>query len=329
MTSYQHERYVAEALDGILAQSTDFPFEVLVGDDASTDGTRAVIARYAKAHPDRIQTYFPEHNLGGGGKPLFAELIRRSRGQYLAQLDADDYWTSPDKLARQVAFLDEHPECSMCFHNVICHYEDGSAPDAPYSGHQEALELGVGTLLDGCQVASCTPLFRREAIDPLPDWYFDLPWGDWPMYFIAAQHGRLWYMPHIMGVYRIHSNGMYNGSPELERYETLTDFYEHLEGIVPPEFEGQRRLGLSKAWVRRGLAHERLGEREAARTCLRESLRLQPFGAPSRYLPPYWGTGERRRMSLWLRLKVPAAWARPFARRHRADAEEQLHRQAR
>lgn len=120
MTSFQHERYIARAIDGVLEQGGDVQFELLVGDDASTDGTREVIAEYARAHPQVIRTFFPERNLGQGGKTIFSALIGLSRGDYIAVLDGDDYWTSPEKLRRQVTYLDEHPECSMCFHNVLC-----------------------------------------------------------------------------------------------------------------------------------------------------------------------------------------------------------------
>jgi glycosyltransferase involved in cell wall biosynthesis len=310
MLAYQHERYVADALEGILRQRTDFAFEVLVGDDASTDATRAVIRRYADANPGRIQTYFPDRNLGSGGKLIFDALLRRSRGEYIALLDGDDYWTSDEKLRRQVAYLDEHAEHSLCFHNVILRYEDGDVPDAPDSDQTGGAELDSGAILERCPGTSCGVMFRREAIDPLPGWFFDLPWGDWALFLMAAWHGRIWYMPDIMGVYRIHSGGLYRGLAEVDALRTLKDFYERLEGIVPAEFEERRRRALSKTWVDLGLEHERLGERAAARDCLRESLRLQPFRRPSRYLPPHWGTGERRRIALWLRLKRPTALVR-------------------
>ncbi|MDQ3849117.1 MAG: glycosyltransferase [Actinomycetota bacterium] len=316
ITTYQHERFVAEALDGVLEQRTDFSFEVLVGDDASTDGTRAVLARYAEAHPDRIRTYLPETNLGGGGKLIFQELIRRSRGDYIAQLDGDDYWTSPDKLQRQVAFLDEHPECSMCFHNVLCRYEDGSSPEVPYNQPKQAPELDVGGLLDTCPVASCSPVFRREIIDPLPDWYFALPWGDWPLYFLAAQHGSIRYLPDLMGVYRIHSGGMYRGLSPLDALRVMIDFYEGMEGIVPPEHEAHRRKALAKAWTARGLEHERLADYAAARRCLRESLRVRRVHLPLRR-----GSGERRRLRLWLRLTAPTPLLHPRARDPEAEIE--------
>lgn len=277
LTSFEHERYIARALDGVLAQR-DVDFELLVGDDASTDGTRAVIAEYANAHPGVISTVLPPRNLGNGGKAIFGELVEMARGDYLAVLDGDDYWTAPDKLLRQVTYLDEHPECSMCFHNVLCVYEDEARADEPYNGPDQPAEVDMGTLLDRCVVASCSPLFRRETISPLPPWYFQLPWGDWSLYFLAAEHGALRYLPDMMGVYRIHGAGMYSRLSRLEALERRTDFYAGL--VVPPEHEAARRRKVGETWVKRALEHNRLAQRSAALRCVVRAARVSPLSVP-------------------------------------------------
>jgi glycosyltransferase involved in cell wall biosynthesis len=277
LTSFEHERYISRALDGVLAQR-GLDFELLVGDDASTDGTRAVIAEYARAHPGVIRTFLPPRNLGNGGKAIFSDLIEMARGDYLAVLDGDDYWTAPDKLLRQATYLDEHPECSMCFHNVLCAYEDAARADEPYNGPDQPAEVEVAALFDRCVVASCSPMFRRETISPLPPWYFDLPWGDWSLYFLAAEHGALRYLPDVMGVYRIHSAGMYSGLSRLEALERRTDFYAGL--TVPPEHEPERRRKLAETWVKRALEHNRLVQRPAALRCLARAARVSPLSVP-------------------------------------------------
>jgi hypothetical protein len=132
----------------------------------------------------------------------------------------------------------------------------------------------VSQLLDRCVVASCSPLFRREAITPLPSWYFDLPWGDWPLYFLAARHGALRFMPESMGVYRIHREGMYSGLARLEALEQRTAFYEILE--VAPEDDRKRRRKLAETWVKRALEHNRLVQRGQALRCLVRAPRIWP-----------------------------------------------------
>jgi glycosyltransferase involved in cell wall biosynthesis len=299
VTAYQHEHYVARALDGVLEQR-GVELELLVGDDASTDGTRAVIERYAREHPGLIRPFLPERNLGQGGSAIFGALLERARGELVAGLDGDDFWTSPDKLRRQVEHMDAHAGCAMCFHDVLRHHEDGSQPDEPFTGPLAARSLGVPELLEGFQIGSCAPLFRREAIHPLPAWYFDLPWGDAPLYVLAAAHGTIDYLPEVMGVYRIHGKGMYRGLSRLRALELQTGYYERLQ--VPPEHRALLRRKLADTWVKLGLEHERLGARNAARECLERSLRVAPF-EPRRLRGP---RGERRRLALWLLSRAPA-----------------------
>ena len=295
LTSFEHERYIAQALDGVLAQE-GVEFELLAGDDASTDGTRDVIAHYAREHPRVIRTFLPEQNMGNGGKAIFAALMGQARGDYLAVLDADDYWTAPDKLRRQVAYLDEHPEAAMCFHDVLCVHEDDDRPDALYNGPGRPPEVALPELLDRCVVASCSPLFRRGSIMPLPGWYFDLPWGDWPLYFLAARHGALRFLPESMGVYRIHRGGMYSGLTRLEALEQRTAFYEVLE--VAPEQDRERRRKVAETWVKRALEHNRIEERGEALRCLATAARVWPpivLSAPGAVLRRSRGRAETNR----------------------------------
>ncbi len=300
VTSYQHERYIARALDGVLEQDDGVSFEILVGDDASTDGSRAIITEYADANPDRIRTFFPETNLGLDGKALFNELLQRARGGYVVNLDGDDYWTSPEKLRRQVAYLDSHPECSMCFHNVLWRHEDGSRPAVPYNSPEQPSDIGMHELLGANPVASCSAVFRREAIEPLPAWFFEQRWGDWQLCLLAARRGAIHYLPELMGVHLTHPDGMWSRLSRLEGLEGITTCQEGMQGIVPLELEWRRRQALAETWVQRAAEHARLADRAAARRCLRESFRIWPLD-PRRLRR---GTGEKRRVVLWLRLNV-------------------------
>lgn len=296
--AYEQERYIARALDSVLDQQ-GVEYELLVGDDGSTDGTRAVIERYAAAHPGLIRPLLPERNLGHGGRALFAALLGQARGEYVARLDGDDFWSSPEKLLRQVDYLDEHPGCAICFHDVLCHHEDGSRPDYRFTGSRSATEVDLHELLEGCQIASIATLFRRDAIHPLPGWYLDMPWDDAPLYVLAAQRGTIDYLPEVMAVYRIHDRGTYRGLPRVRVLELQTGYYERLP--VPPEYEPHLRRRLAHTWVKLGLEHERLGAPDAARECLAKSLRIEPFRA--RRLRER--RGERQRLALWLLLKAP------------------------
>jgi hypothetical protein len=172
-----------------------------------------------------------------------------------------------------------------------------------FDGPDQPSDVDLRTLLDGCQLASCSPVFRGEAIHPLPSWYFDVPWGDAPLYVMAASHGRIHYLPDIMGVYRIRGEGMYRGLARLLALELQTTYYARLQ--VPPAYEADRRRRLAETWVKLGLEHERLEDRAAARRCLGKSLRIHPVDV--RRVGR--GRAERRRLVLWTLLRTPHALA--------------------
>lgn len=300
ITTFDHESFIARALDSVVEQRLDDRFEVLVGDDCSSDGTRAIIERYASEHPELIATYFPPQNLGGGGSRMLAALIERSHGEYIAKLDGDDYWTSALKLRRQVEYLDANPQCSMCFHNAVCHWEDGSRADTPHNDGNLVEILDVAALLDHNPVASCSFLMRRGIVDSLPAWYFSLPWGDWPMYFLAAQTGEIHYLPDVMGVYRIHSRGLYSGLTTIRSLELLIDFYRGIGPAIPPAYDRIRRERLATAWERLAIEHDRSGDAAEARRCLRASFAASPPTRP-------WRRPDGRRLARWMLLRSPAA----------------------
>src|SRR5438552_5521342 len=143
LLAYNHERYIAQALQSVLSQQLASAFEIVVGDDASTDGTREIISGFQRMHIDRLRTIFPDRNLGSHGNKMWRQVLEGCRGEYIALLDGDDYWTSPEKLQTQVAFLDTHPECVACFHNVTAFNDEDSSVCWDYGrpGQAPILEL--------------------------------------------------------------------------------------------------------------------------------------------------------------------------------------------
>src|SRR6476619_5802800 len=118
MTTYNHERYIAQAVESALSQRATFPIEIVIGEDCSTDRTPEILRGLAEQHPDTIRLKLGERNIGG--KANFLATIGRCRGQYVAMLEGDDYWTCADKLQRQIDALDAHSEWAICFHPCAC-----------------------------------------------------------------------------------------------------------------------------------------------------------------------------------------------------------------
>lgn len=115
--TYNHASYIKESLNSILTQETDFSYEILIGDDASSDGTSELVQEYAKKYSDKIKTFVRAQNMGATRN--LCDLFSRCRGQYIASCEGDDFWTDSQKLKKQVSFLREHPEYIACTHDVI------------------------------------------------------------------------------------------------------------------------------------------------------------------------------------------------------------------
>lgn len=244
VTTYNHERFVRQAVESVLAQRTDFNFEVLLADDCSTDGTLAPLRQYERDRPDRVRVVVSSENRGDQGMRFFGDVLCLCRGEFMAWLDGDDFWTSPEKLQAQADYLDAHGDCAMCFHDV--EQVDAAGTEVlghvrPDAGRQDPT---IADLLRFNFVGSCSPMFRTAALCPLPTWYFTMPWGDWPAFLIAAQHGRIAYLDGPpMGAYRIHQGGSWSGMDAMRRERLLIEFYGKLESILKPCYRNQLRDG--------------------------------------------------------------------------------------
>jgi len=207
--TYNHEKFIKDALEGFISQQTDFRFEVIVHDDCSTDRTAEIVKEYARKYPSIIKPIFEEKNIyRDPGKPVLKILDTHMRGKYVAMCEGDDYWTDQHKLQKQVDFLESHPDFQMCFHGSLVHYEYGNKEDHPWTIVEDReytpIELTFNYL---SQTASL--VFRRTFYDSElykrfpPELMFDVP-----MIAINAQLGRVWGFPELMNVYRRHPGGV-------------------------------------------------------------------------------------------------------------------------
>jgi glycosyltransferase involved in cell wall biosynthesis len=283
ITAYNHERFIEQAVESVLMQETGFEYELIVGEDCSQDRTREIVTALARRHPERMRTVLPPANLGAGGKTLFAETVRACRGEYIACLDGDDYWTSPHKLQIQTDFLDQHPECSACYHDVLRVYEDG-LDGPPTSRSEEAKPFAtMEDVVDRCFIPSCAPMFRREVIEELPAWYWEVPWGDWPLYILAAERGPIGSIDAVLGAYRVHRGGVWTGLPEIEQLEGLIAFYRRINALLGFRYDDIIRRRAGRCSYRLAACYEAAGEHSRARSVAWEALRLLPVDRNNPY----------------------------------------------
>lgn len=212
--TYNHERFVAQAIQSVLAQKVNFDYEIVIGEDCSTDRTREIVMDFARRYPKRIVALVRDQNLGGP-RNLNATLAA-CRGQYVALLEGDDYWTSVDKLQMQVDILEAHPDRALCCHRVSTLNETGTAEFEIFPPHS-AGAYSVEDLLRGNFVMTCSAVMRRDLIDSPPHWYFKINLGDWPLFAMVARHGKIELMDEVMAAYRVHAGSTWSILPSTTR----------------------------------------------------------------------------------------------------------------
>ena len=218
--TYNHERFIAQAIESALAQEGEFDYEILVGEDHSSDRTREIVCDYAARYPDRIRLFlhgYPKDYVRTNGRSNFVNNILNAKGEYIALLEGDDYWTDPLKLQKQVEFLERHTECCACFHNV--RVRDEGAPELDRIFHPAPLKkrfFALSDIVSSHFIPTCSTMFRNGLNPSFPDWFYQAPMGDWPLHVLNAEHGFYGYIDEVMAVYRVHSAGMWSGSNRIK-----------------------------------------------------------------------------------------------------------------
>jgi glycosyltransferase involved in cell wall biosynthesis len=207
MITYNHEKFIDAAINSILEQQTDFAYELVIGEDKSSDSTREICLRYAREYPDIIRVLeFPENQ---GMILNFINTLNSCRGEYIAFIEGDDYWTDPQKLKKQVAFMDTHPDFSLCFHNVTKRFVwNNQDAQQPFHDTPMKEEYTTEDLLGQWFIPSCSVVFRRYDNFDFPEWFLHCKSGDIPFLLLLSLRGRIKYLDQNMGVYRIHDHGV-------------------------------------------------------------------------------------------------------------------------
>jgi len=229
--TFNHKAYLRQALDSFLRQKTTFGFEIIVHDDASTDGTTEIVKEYASIYPDKVIPMYEEENQWKktGMKPVFAKMTDISKGKYIAYCEGDDFWQDDYKLQKQVDALESHPEASMCYTGFQT-VDNNGVPFYSEKYEQWNKEGRSGELffdlLDHNIVLTPTTMFRKEVF--LTDIYTNTPLRlDYFAFLAAAAIGELIYLPERTACYRSTPSGaMATQLPwVVERYNKIREYF--------------------------------------------------------------------------------------------------------
>jgi glycosyltransferase involved in cell wall biosynthesis len=282
IVTYNHGPFISAALDSVLMQKASFDYEIVVGDDCSTDGARDTLTGYGKRYRDRFCLLLKQHNVGAHRN--VKQVLRACKGEYIAFLEGDDYWTSPDKLQKQVDFLEKHPVCPMCFHNASTVYEDGRSGPVLYRANQKAFSSVEDVLLDNF-IPTCSVMGRKDVYAELPEWFGSLKMGDWPTHILTALRGDIGYIDETMAVYRVHQGGAWSTKGWEEHEKAIIELYEALGTHLEPRYSGMINRILRHRFLSLSDRYEEAGDLAAARDYALRSLKkhLVILGEKIRY----------------------------------------------
>ena len=212
MITYNHERFIREAIESVFAQVVDFPIELVVGEDCSTDSTRALIEEFCAGAPVTVRMLTSDRNVGMNKN--FARTYAACRGEYIALLEGDDYWLEPSKLAVQLAYLRANDDVTLVAHRALRVFEHSADSTVRSRWPHEVIpanEIGELSLSQIAEMRFMIPtasvLFQRHVIDPIDTWVYDLPFADWYISCKSALAGKVVLLDFVGSAYRIGAHG--------------------------------------------------------------------------------------------------------------------------
>ena len=258
---FNHSNFIEDCLNGFLIQETNFKFEILIHDDASTDDSQQIIKKYENKYPDIIKPIYQEENQYSKGIGIWEKYqLPRAKGKYIAVCEGDDYWIDPLKLQKQVDFLEANSSFVLC---------------ATRSKIDMYGTISIGTitkdvldtrdiLLEDWSLMTATLMFRKSSLN-LPNWYHKVKNGDYSLQLLLSLNGRIKILQDVTSVYRIHGNGV---SSKLTAYvqcawmvfllsefnsTTNSEFYPEIKQKIKKVFKNQmqfaKKYNLRRAYM--------------------------------------------------------------------------------
>jgi glycosyltransferase involved in cell wall biosynthesis len=244
--TYNHEAYIEQAIEGILAQQCDFPIELIIGEDKSTDRTLDICLDYQKKYPHLIRVVTWHENVGVSAN--FLRVWGRARGKYVAICEGDDYWIDPRKLTKQVALMEQFPETSLCGARTrVLNEIPGKTPTNAVMGPQKSgVEYSLRDVWTTYLCHSSTFMLRKSKLK-FNENIRSLVYLDLYLQSLSAIHGSLRCLPDVVSVYRQHLGGIYMGSPPYLQYNHIVAVCQALLDIVDAHDARYVEIGLDLA----------------------------------------------------------------------------------
>lgn len=253
--AYNQERFIGQCLEGIVTQKTNFPFEAIVHDDASTDNTAGIIREYAERYPHIIKPIYETQNIYQKD-PGEIDLImqRNCKGEYIGFCEGDDYWSDPKKLQLQVDFMDAHSDYSMCFHRASTIYDDANLITSFDGTTVENRDYDINEIYRKWNVSLASVIYRKSMLERFAPIDKRIIYSDKILLLRCASVGKARGFAREMSVYRVHGGGVTHlESMNKSRKMRKPYFYEYMlrEFSFGKETKAEIKRNLGLAYLNR------------------------------------------------------------------------------
>jgi len=310
MITYNHEKFIGQAIESVLMQETDFPVELIIGEDCSTDGTRPIVKRYAEQYPNVIRALLPDSNMGMQRNAT--AVTAACRGDYVACLEGDDYWTSPNKLQSQVQFMEANLHYSMCgtANRDVMMSSDGNEIEVglyPTPGAKS--QYGLEDVMADYPFRTLTFMLRNGLVR-YPEWYEKAAYGDVCILALYGEKGPIAYLNEVTATYRMHTGGVWTGAglgSKLESMRATMDLLNDHFGGRYSEVLQRRDFLITKRLFREVLGH---GDTNVTKRIYRASISrffphmFMPFIALGLEIYGFQYLEAVHRLTMWLAIRT-------------------------
>jgi glycosyltransferase involved in cell wall biosynthesis len=223
LITYNQEQYIAQAIESILMQEGPFNYELVIGEDCSTDNTRAIVMDYQRRYPGVIRVISSDENMGM--MPNLTRTIKACKGKYIAFCEGDDYWLSPYKLEKQLNFMMENPSLSLSFHAVRAKSESNNIDKIRMNYNGERIFSKKDVILKGGSLFNMSSvMIRHGIIDDWIEWYAGCPITDVPLALIAIDKGVIGYLDQVLSVYRLSARNSWTRKMSEVNIDTMFSY---------------------------------------------------------------------------------------------------------
>lgn len=272
--TFNQEQFIGDCLSSIINQDLPFPYEIVVGDDASTDSTREILAIFEANYPNIVSVIYRDTNIGHTAN--YIETTKACRGEYIAHIDGDDLML-PHKLQKQVDFLDKHMDCSLVHHLAYLIDEDGKIIGRTKASKATKGDINVLAVQDN--IVNSTNMFRQSTLDAnFFEMRRDIMLHDWLAHLVKAQYGRVGFIPEPLGSYRVYHRSIIRSARSRDLFRAMLHTLEtarNFKGIK----QNAINHGKSILFLDRARFFMRQGKHRSARRYLKMAFRCKPLSS--------------------------------------------------